>query len=150
MSQHEVAPHGRPVLRLWLNDVDRHRTLTWLAAIGLTVGAALAIFGLPPVDLHSPLHHLGVMDPLCGMTRGTRLTLRGDYAGAVEYNPAAPLVPLGGLVMLARWIFGQITGRWPDLSLRWTPPLIAVASVAVALLWIHQQANVDLLTEAGQ
>jgi hypothetical protein len=138
-----------PVLRLWIHDIDRHRTLTWLAAAGLAVGVALAVFGLPPLDLHSPVHHLGVMDPLCGMTRGTRLTLRGDYGRAIEYNPAAPLVPLGGLALVLRGLFGRITGRWPDLSVRWTPPLIAVAAVVVALLWVRQQANAALLTDGG-
>lgn len=138
--------HDGPALRIWMNDVDRHRTLTRLAVAGLAVGVALAIFGLPPMDIHSPLHHLGIMDPACGMTRGTRLTLRGDYAGAMEYNPAAPLVPLGGLALVARWAVGRITGRWVDLSVRWTPPLVAVTAVALALLWIRQQANVDLLT----
>jgi hypothetical protein len=67
--------------------------------------------GLPPVDLHAPLHYLAVMDPLCGMTRGVRLVARGDLAGAVRYNPAAPLVPFGGGLLLVRAAHGHRTGR---------------------------------------
>jgi hypothetical protein len=106
----------------------------------------LAIFGLPPVDLHLPPHHLGIMDPACGMTRGVRLVVRGDLAGAMRYNPAAPLVPLCGLLLLARHTIGWRTGRWADLSVRWTPTLVATAALALGLLWARQQANVDLLT----
>jgi len=50
-------------LRLHWQPTDRH--------------PVLAAVGLPPVDLHGPLHYLGVMDPLCGMTRGTVAVLRG-------------------------------------------------------------------------
>jgi hypothetical protein len=133
-------------VRWWWSGVDRHTTLTRLAVAGLVLTGVLAVFGLPPVDLHSPMHHLGVMDPLCGMTRGVRLAVRGDLAAAMRYNPAAPLVPLGGVLLVARHAYGRRTGRWADLSVRWAPILVAVATLAVALLWARQQANADLLT----
>lgn len=141
-----AAPGSRqPALRLRWCTTDNHRNLTWLAALGLMATAALAVFGLPPIDLHAPPHHLGIMDPLCGMTRGVRLLARGDVTEALRYNPAGPLVPLGGVVVLARYAYGRITGRWADLSVRWTPALITITAVAVGLLWIRQQANADLL-----
>jgi hypothetical protein len=71
-------------IRWWWNDVDRHGALTGLAAAGLVATGLLAVVGLPPVDLHGPIHYLGVMDPLCGMTRGSRLVTRGDLAGALS------------------------------------------------------------------
>jgi hypothetical protein len=62
-----------------------------LAAAGLLAAGVLAVVGLPPVDLHGPLHRLGIMDPLCGMTRGVVAVLRGQLGRAVAYNPASPL-----------------------------------------------------------
>jgi uncharacterized protein DUF2752 len=138
--------HGRAVRLRW-SDADRHGAVTALAAAGLVLAAALAVFGLPPVDLHMPIHRLGLMDPACGMTRGVRVTLRGDLSRAIDYNPAAPLVLLGGLLVLARWVVGRLTGRWLDASVRWTRPLVATTIVVVAALWIRQQANVALLTD---
>ena len=70
-----------------MEDVDRHRTLTGLAAGGLVLAAAWALLGLPPVDLHGPLHRYGVMDPLCGGTRAVRLATLGGWADAWGYNP---------------------------------------------------------------
>jgi hypothetical protein len=63
--------------RVGWSPIDRSGPqLTWLAAGGLLVGAALAVTGLPAIDLHGPQHHLGIMDPVCGMTRGVIWTLR--------------------------------------------------------------------------
>lgn len=57
--------------RVSWSPADQHgRQLTWLAAGGLLVGVVLAVSGPPRIDLHGPLHHLGIMDPMCGMTRG--------------------------------------------------------------------------------
>jgi hypothetical protein len=136
----------RHAVRLRWSDTDRHGAVSGLAAAGLAVAAALAVFGLPPVDLHMPIHRLGVMDPGCGMTRGVRLTLRGDLSRAIEYNPAAPLVPVAGVLVLVRWLVGRVTDRWLDVSFRWTQPLVATTVVVLAALWIRQQANVALLT----
>jgi hypothetical protein len=132
-------------LRFWWSEADRHQALTGIAAAGLVIAGILAAFGLPPVDLHLPLHHLGIMDPACGMTRGVRLVARGDLIGAMRFNPAAPLVPLGGVALLVRHAVGRLTGRWADLRVRWTPTLAAVVLLGLALLWARQQANVDLL-----
>jgi Protein of unknown function (DUF2752) len=76
--------------RLRWEQADRHPTLAPLAAAGLLAAGVLAVVGLPPVDLHGPLHHLGIMDPLCGMTRGTVAMLHGQLGRAVAYNPASP------------------------------------------------------------
>ncbi len=134
-----------PAVRWRWSGADRHRAFTRVAVAGLVVTGLLAVYGLPPVDLHGPLHYLGVMDPLCGMTRGVRLVARGGLAGAVRYNPAAPLVPLGGVLLLVRHVYGSRTGRWADVSIRWTPALVTAAALVVALLWARQQANADLL-----
>jgi hypothetical protein len=125
---------------------DRWRGITAAAAVGLVMTGLLAVFGLPPVDLHPPLHHLGMMDPFCGMTRGVRLFARGDLPGAVSYNPAAPLVPVGGFLLVARHLHGWRTGQWADLRVRWTASLVAVTGTLVTLLWLRQQLNADLLT----
>src|SRR6266542_1728907 len=93
------ANMGRPtglVLLVWAS-VDHHRGLTHLAVGGLLAGAILAVTGPPPLDLHGPLHYLGIMDPGCGMTRGVLWTLRGRLDRAWAYNPASPLLVAGAL-----------------------------------------------------
>jgi uncharacterized protein DUF2752 len=132
-------------MRLWMNGVDRHGRLTAVAAIGLCLAVALALFGLPPVGIHTPLRWIGGTCPLCGMTRAVRLLVRGEVSEALHYNPASPLVLVGGVGLLGRWFVGRLTHRWVDLSVRWTPQLITVVSLAVAVLWIRQQAHADLL-----
>jgi len=105
----------------------------------------LAAVGLPPVDLHGPLHYLGVMDPLCGMTRGTVAVLRGRLGQAVAYNPASPLLVAGALLAVGRWLFGRLTGRWLDVTLRPTRLTVGIAAALVLALWVNQQAHAALL-----
>jgi hypothetical protein len=115
--------------------------LTVVAAVGLAVGAVLAAFGMPPVDLHSPLHHLGIMDPLCGMTRGSAATMRGDLREAWWYNPASPAVTAGGFALLARWVVGRFAGLWVDVRVRATPLVVAVVGLALVVLEVNQQLH---------
>lgn len=49
------------VLRIRWAREDRHPTLAPLAADGLLAAGVLALVGLPPVDLHGPLHYLEIM-----------------------------------------------------------------------------------------
>ena len=132
-------------LRLRWERADRHPTLAPLAAAGLLAAAILAVVGLPPVDLHGPLHRVGVMDPLCGMTRGTVAVLRGQLSRAVAYNPASPLLVAGALLALGRWLVGRLTGRWLEVALRRTPLTLGIAAALVLALWINQQAHAALL-----
>jgi hypothetical protein len=122
-----------------------HRALAPLAAGGLLVAGLLAVGGLPPVEVHGPLHYLGIMDPLCGMTRGTVAVLRGQLGRAVAYNPAGPLLVAGVTLMLGRWLVGRLTGRW--LQVRVQPSRVAwgIGAVAVLVLWVNQQAQAALL-----
>jgi hypothetical protein len=138
---------GRPRLpvRLRWEQADRHPTLAPLAAAGLLAAGVLAVVGPPPVDLHGPLHHLGIMDPLCGMTRGTVAMLHGQLGRAVAYNPASPPLIAGAVLTLGRWLVGRLTGRWLDATLRPTPLTLGIAAALVLALWINQQAHATLL-----
>ena len=81
------------------------------------------------------------MDPLCGMTRGTAATMRGDLGEAWGYNPASPLVIAGGLGLVARGVTGRLTGRWVRVRLRVTPLVVAVTGVALVVLEVNQQLH---------
>jgi hypothetical protein len=133
-----------PVGLRW-EGADRHPTLALFAAAGLLAAGVLAVVGLPPVDLHGPLHRLGIMDPLCGMTRGTVAVLHGQLGLAVADNPASPLLLAGGVLALGRWLVGRLTGRWLDATVRRTPRTVGIAAAAVLALWVNQQAHAALL-----
>ncbi len=129
---------------------DSSRGWTISAIVAAVAAAALRVAGVPPVDLHGPLHYWGIMDPLCGGTRAAFLLLSGDLAGAARYNPI--VFPLAAIVLglLIRAGIGAIGRRW--LAIRvpvgWRRTLLAVLAVMVVLLWIRQQAEADLLTRA--
>jgi hypothetical protein len=113
---------------------------------GLAIGVLLAVFGLPPVDLHGPLHYLGVMDPLCGGTRSVYLTLHGHLREAIRYNPAGPVLVVAALAVLIRAAVGRLSGYWVRLHpSRWLA--IAVGVVALVALEVNQQLHVALLTQ---
>ena len=133
-----------PVRLRWERE-DRYPTLAPLAAAGLLAAAILVVVGLPPVDLHGPLHYLGIMDPLCGMTRGTVALLRGQLGRAWAYNPASPLLVAGALLALGRWLVGRLAGRWLDATLRRTPLTVGLTAALVLVLWVNQQAHAALL-----
>lgn len=126
-------------------DRNGHRVLTWLAVVGLAAGAGLAVFGLPGADLHGPLHYLGIMDPLCGATRGVRLTFLGDIPRAWQYNPASIPISVATLAMLLRAVVGWLTGRWVNATITWTRQLRTLAIVLLIILWVNQQLHAELL-----
>lgn len=125
---------------------DGSRLPTSLAIAGLLVTALLGIFGTPPIDLHGPLHHLGIMDPLCGGTRSLRLVARGDLRDAWRFNPLGPILVLGALSLLARHAVGIATGSWVALRPLLSSRLVrrAVAG-GLVVLWVNQQLHAQLL-----
>lgn len=145
--RHDRAPN-RPTTLRW-EPTDRHWWLTALAAAAVAVAAAMAIVGLPPVDLHGPLHRAGIMDPFCGGTRAARYTAQGRLDEAWRYNPLSILVVLGGVAAIVRAIVGITARRWLILSVAWTPRRrrIALATVLLLLvaLEVRQQLRADLL-----
>jgi uncharacterized membrane protein YfcA len=129
--------------------VRRHDELavwTWIALAGLVIAVLLAVVGIPHVDLHGPLHYLGVMDPLCGGTRSVYLTLHGRLHDAVRYNPAGPLLVAAAVALLIRAAIGWATGRWFTVGLP-RRILIPVAVVAIVALEVNQQLHAALLSQ---
>jgi uncharacterized membrane protein YfcA len=137
-------PTRLPTALAWRRDA--HSEWTWIALTGLVIAALLAVFGLPQVDLHGPLHYLGVMDPLCGGTRSVYLTLHGQLRDAVRYNPAGPALVAGAVAVLVRAAVGRVTGYWVDVHIP-KRILIPVALVALAALEVNQQLHAVLLTQ---
>jgi hypothetical protein len=113
---------------------------------GLAIAALLAVFGLPPVDLHGPLHYLGVMDPLCGGTRSVYLTMHGQLRDAVRYNPAGPALVAGAVAVLIRAAVGRVSGYWAGIHVP-RRIVIPVALAALAALEVNQQLHLALLTQ---
>jgi len=132
------APSLIPV-RVSIAAHDEHPWLGVLVTIGLAAGALLAVFGLPPVDLHGPLHYLGIMDPLCGGTRGVHAALRGEFGQAWRYNPLSLPLLAGAVLVLARQAAGMLTGRWLTIHLT-RPRTVLITAIALGLLLeINQQ-----------
>lgn len=142
-------PSGQGPTRRRVLVVRRHDAQpvwTWIALAGLVIAVLLAIIGLPRVDLHGPLHYLGVMDPLCGGTRSVYLTLHGHLRDALRYNPASPLLVLAAVALVLRAALGWATGYF--LSVR-VPRrlLIPVMVIALVALEVNQQLHAGLLTQ---
>lgn len=139
---------GVDVTATW-DRKDGHRVVTVIAMILAGIAITMAIAGLPPVDLHGPLHKMGIMDPLCGGTRSARYTAQGNLVEAWRYNPLGIFVVLGSLVVVLRTTLGLLSRRWLNISMRISPRarLLAIGLVVVltVLLEIRQQMRADLL-----
>ncbi|MDE0805365.1 MAG: DUF2752 domain-containing protein [Acidimicrobiales bacterium] len=145
MNQRGAHPLPRAVHARWAG-FDAHPTWFWLIAAGGVGAVALAAVGLPPISFHGPLHFFGIMGPTCGMTRSVRYLALGDVATALRYNPSVLLLPLLAVAVLARTAVGRLTGHWLEISIQWRRIVVAFPLVvALVLLTIRQQANVELL-----
>lgn len=122
--------------------------------MALAAAAALAIIGLPPLDMHGPLHKWGIMDPLCGGTRAARFAAQGNMVEAWRYNPLSIVVVFSALVMVGRSAVGLVTRRWVNVELRWTKRRrlwgVVVVVTLLAVLEVRQQGRADLLTSGTQ
>lgn len=136
-------PHRGAIIVL--RRYDAYGVWTWLALFALTGAVVLARVGVPGVDLHGPLHYLGIMDPLCGGTRSVYLTLQGRLWDAVHYNPAAPLLLVAAVLALSRSVIGHTTGHWAHLRMPRRRLTIAATVVAVIALEVNQQSHAALL-----
>lgn len=120
-----------------------------LAVVGTVAAAMMALIGLPPLDLHGPLHYLGVMDPLCGGTRAARYTMLGRWDLAWRYNPLGLVAVLGAGSMVLRAGIGVISRWWWTPVLAPTPAarrlLIVALALGVVALEVRQQLLAPLL-----
>ncbi|MBC9725018.1 DUF2752 domain-containing protein [Streptomyces sp. TRM68367] len=142
-----MSGYGRrwtPCRPVW-EERDRHRWLGPLALVGIAAGGALAVFGLPPVDLHGPLHYAGVMGPLCGGTRGLHAAMLGDFDLAWRYNPLSVVLVAGAAAVLLREAAGRISGRWLNLHVARRWPVVMAGLALLVALTARQQAHADLL-----
>ena len=133
-------------IRARIEKVDRHRPLGVLAVVGLVGGAAIAVFGLPPLAIHSPLRLFGWVCPLCGGTRAVQALLRGDLHTAWTYNPIAFLVVTGGAAVVVRGIAGLVGGRWLNLTVTRPRLVYLVGGLAFATLWVNQAQHAAMLS----
>ncbi|WP_281379697.1 DUF2752 domain-containing protein [Flexivirga oryzae] len=145
-----VAPEGVPV-SIRIDRSDQMLVLSITGIAGLVVAVTMAIFGLPPVDIHSPFHYAGIMDPLCGGTRAARLTAQGNLQAAWRYNPLGVLATVAAALALVRLLVGLATHRWIGVRFAWTPRrrriAYAIAIAAMVVLELRQQGRADLLMQ---
>lgn len=122
---------------------DRAPSLLWIAGLGVTGALLLAVIGLPPADLHGPLHRFwGIMDPLCGGTRGVYWMARGRLDATWRYNPGVfVLAVFVGFVYL-RAFYGRLRGRWLTVRVRHG---LVLTVAGLILLEVNQQLNAALL-----
>ena len=140
---------GPSQLAVRIDTADGHRVATLIALGSVVVAAGLAVIGLPSIDLHGPLHRMGIMDPFCGGTRSARLTILGQWGMAWTYNPLGLVTVIGATALVVRSAVGVLTHRWlnvswhPSARLRWL--LISAVVVVLVLLEIRQQSLAWLL-----
>jgi hypothetical protein len=140
--------HAPPSMRsaVLVRRHDAHALWTRITLCGLLVALLLAVLGVPHLDIHGPLHYLGVMDPFCGGTRSVYLTLHGHLRDAVRYNPAGPILVVAAIALVLRAAIGWSSRRWVDVHV---PPrlLIPVAVVMLVALEVNQQLHAALLMQ---
>lgn len=124
---------------------DRHVPATLFGITVVGAGCTFAVFGLPALPLHGPLHYAGVMGPLCGMTRATTALLRGDVGVALAYNPAAPLVLVSSVALAARALAGRVTGMWWNWEGRMSRRALVLLLLGALALAVRQQLHAPLL-----
>ncbi len=118
-----------------------YRNALVFVVVGTALAVLLAVVGLPPVSIHGPQHFVGVMDPLCGMTRAVRALARGELGVAWAYNPASFVLGLAAVGVVVASVVGWVVGRWPTIRLVRPDLARAVALVLVAVLWVNQQSH---------
>lgn len=131
-----------------VEPVDTHRRLTALSAVGLLAAGVLAVTGVPSVDLHGPLHYLGIMDPLCGGTRAAFLLARGDWGAAWTYNPIVFPLAAAAVALVVRTALGVVSARWLAIRVARRRVLVVVLVIALAALEARQQSHSGLLRSA--
>lgn len=122
---------------LRVEPVDPYPWWTGVALVSAAMIVVLAVAGLPPARRHGPVvrwHAFGVSDQAW------------PSGEAVHYNPVAPLVPLGILVIGVRGAVGRLSGRWITPSAPRGAIFACCAAVALLALEINQQLNADLLS----
>ena len=138
-----------PIVSLRCQTTDTWFLGTALAVVGSLVAVGLAVFGLPDVDLHGPLHFVGIMDPLCGGTRALRLATQGHWAQSWAYNPLGIPVLVAFVVLVLRAAVGSTVRRWYTLRVAWTRRrawiAIAVILALTVALEVRQQSIATLL-----
>lgn len=147
-----AARRATPALASWSWERrDHHAVVTVTALAGLTIAGAMALFGLPPVDLHGPLHRFGIMDPFCGGTRAARYTAQGQWALAWQYNPLGIAAVLGASAATLRAVAGLLSRRWLTVRLQWTRGsrrlVLAIGVALFVALTVRQQLRADLLVQ---
>ena len=112
------------------------------------LGFALLGFGVAalwnPVAHPGPkcclLRHLvGLPCPMCGMTRGVAMCVRGRFLEATWYHPlAVPLVAVA-LLFCLKWTYEFVTMRSVEvvLSRAWRIGLWAVVYAALLASWVY-------------
>ena len=139
----------RPWLRWTWEATDGHVVVTVIGVGLLLTAVGMALFGLPPVDLHGVLHHFGIMDPLCGGTRAARYAAAGQWGEAWRYNPLGIVVVLAAVAISLRAVAGLLTARWLTVTVCWTPrrkaAVIAVLVSLTVALAVRQQLSAELL-----
>jgi hypothetical protein len=130
-----------------IDESDSLRVWSMVSLVAAGGALFLLVFGVPGVDLHGPLHYIGIMDPLCGGTRSWYLALRGRWREAFEYNPAGPILMAVAALGLLRLLAGCVARRWIGVRVPVRSSLI-LASVALIALEFNQQSHAALLTAA--
>lgn len=120
---------------------DRRARLPWLAVgyVGLALLLVWDPVRNPGPSLCMMRYAFALPCPLCGLTRGVSLTLRGDPAGGTLFNPLAAPVFVVGLVLLAMWTVEYFMGSYLDWDVPGPVRLAfwAVVLTAMVATWLY-------------
>lgn len=109
-----------------------------LLAIGAL--AAFILFVGWPCPLHLAT---GLPCPTCGLTRATRLLLRGDFTAATVMHPLVWLVLSVAVIFAGIEIAGYLrSGAWgTSMRMRFTRMILVVVALLLFALWVARFAG---------
>lgn len=99
---------------------------------------------------------VGLPCPLCGMTRGVALCLRGQFHEASLFNPLAGPVLVVAVILAVKWAIEFTSGRrfdlhWPAwVSRRWARAVLLLFLVNWIYMLIYRREDPFLTTWLGQ
>ena len=129
----QIRPFSQP------SQSSSRLVLLGCALLGFGVAAAWNPLAHPTPVCCLLRRSVGLPCPMCGMTRGVALCVRGRFLEATWYNPLAVPLCLFASMLCLKWIFEIINRKTITITLRpaWNTGLWTCLYAALLASWVY-------------